>query len=105
MLWCIPSDSSIAKYTSALNEESLGQIVLKLTDNLDRVSMECGGVKKKAAGDILSLQKMKAKGRDCGDCLFSDLRGQVRKLRLRGKKNPVSTKMSMTHAQSLKQWW
>ena len=37
-------------------------ISFRLTDNLDRVSMECGGVKKKAAGDILSLQKMKAKG-------------------------------------------
>jgi hypothetical protein len=37
-------------------------ISFRLTDNLDRVSMECGGVKKKAAGYILSLQKMKAKG-------------------------------------------
>ena len=36
-------------------------ISFRLTDNLDRVSMECGGVKKKAAGDILSLQKVKAR--------------------------------------------
>ena len=36
-------------------------ISFRLTDNLDRVSMECGGVKKKAAGDILSLQKMNAR--------------------------------------------
>ena len=36
-------------------------ISFRLTDNLDRVSMECGGVKKKATGDILSLQKMKAR--------------------------------------------
>ena len=28
MLWCTPSDSSVAKHTSALNEESLGQTVL-----------------------------------------------------------------------------
>ena len=35
--------------------------------------------------------------RDCGDSLFSDLRGQVWKLRLRGKKNPVSTKMSQAY--------
>ena len=35
--------------------------------------------------------------RDCGDSLFSDLRGQVRKLRLRGKKNPVSTRMSQAY--------
>ena len=30
MLWCTPSDSSVAKHTLALNEESLGQIVLNL---------------------------------------------------------------------------
>ena len=36
-------------------------IFFRLTDNLDRVSMEFGGVKKKAAGDILSLQEMKAR--------------------------------------------
>lgn len=35
--------------------------------------------------------------RDCGDSLFSDLKGQVRKLRLRGKKNPVSTRMSQAY--------
>ena len=34
MLWCTPSDSSIAKHTSALNEESLGQIVLNLMSEL-----------------------------------------------------------------------
>ena len=34
MLWCTPSDSSIAKHTPALNEESLGQIVLNLMSEL-----------------------------------------------------------------------
>ena len=34
MLWCTPSDSSVAKHTSALNEESLGQIVLNLMSEL-----------------------------------------------------------------------
>ena len=28
MLWCTPSDSSVAKHTLPLNEESLGQTVL-----------------------------------------------------------------------------
>ena len=34
MLWCTPSDYSVAKHTSALNEESLGQIVLNLMSEL-----------------------------------------------------------------------
>ena len=34
MLWCTPSDSSVAKHTLALNEESLGQIVLNLMSEL-----------------------------------------------------------------------
>ena len=41
MLWCTPSDSSVAKHTSALNEESLGQIVLNLMSEL------CYGVRSK----------------------------------------------------------
>jgi hypothetical protein len=49
---------------------------------------------------LQSIRVMDERGaicRDCGDSLFSDLRGQVRKLRLRGKKNPVSTKMSQAY--------
>ena len=34
MLWCTPSDSSVVKHTLALNEESLGQIVLNLMSEL-----------------------------------------------------------------------
>ena len=34
MLWCTLSVSSIAKHTFALNEESLGQIVLNLMSEL-----------------------------------------------------------------------
>ena len=34
MLWCTPSDSSVAEHTSALNEESLGQIVVNLMSEL-----------------------------------------------------------------------
>ena len=39
MLWCTPRDSSVAKHTSALNEESLGQTVLLLRSAL------CHGVR------------------------------------------------------------